>query len=155
MSSLSFYLPHTTFLLCLFFDPEDGGDTHHQNVSGLQGAAFQEMELLITAGVRTSKPYIWYGSLDIYSHPRGIRTHEPSAVRRNVMHAFGHATFLIGIWRTVKVKVMLSLCLIKKHYAMKTYLEMDVYIHVFLTSVLVGVQWSALPPGKEPPVPIG
>jgi hypothetical protein len=31
----------------------------------------------------------------------------------------------------------------------------DVQIHVFLTSALVGGEWSALPTGKEPPVPIG
>jgi hypothetical protein len=43
---------------------------------------------------------------------------------------------------------------------MKTYGELDVYPHVFLTSAQDGGEWSALrpaalPPGKEPPVPIG
>jgi hypothetical protein len=50
--------------------------------------------------------------------------------------------------------VKLSLCLIK-HYAMKTYGEMDVQIHVFLISVLIGSQHSFMPGGftlvKEPP----
>jgi hypothetical protein len=43
---------------------------------------------------------------------------------------------------------------------MKEYGAVDVYIHIFLTSALAGSEWSAsgpaaLPPGKEPPVPIG
>jgi hypothetical protein len=38
---------------------------------------------------------------------------------------------------------------------MKAYGGVDVQTHVFLTSALVGVEWSALLPGKEPPVPIG
>jgi hypothetical protein len=37
----------------------------------------------------------------------------------------------------------------------KTYGEMYVYIHICLTSALIGGEWSALPPGKEPPLPIG
>jgi hypothetical protein len=46
-----------------------------------------------------------------------------------------------------------------KHYAMKTYGGVNVY-HVFLTSALVGGEWSAsLPsrfiPAKKTPVPIG
>jgi hypothetical protein len=38
---------------------------------------------------------------------------------------------------------------------MKTYGGVDVYIHIFLTSALVGGEWSALPAGKEPPVHTG
>jgi hypothetical protein len=43
---------------------------------------------------------------------------------------------------------------------MKAYGGMDVYIHIFLTSALVGGEWSASRPGRftpriEPPVPIG
>jgi hypothetical protein len=34
---------------------------------------------------------------------------------------------------------------------MKAYRGMDVYTHVFLTSPLVGAQWSALRPGDPPP----
>jgi hypothetical protein len=46
-----------------------------------------------------------------------------------------------------------------KHYAMKAYGGVDLYIHIFLTSPLAGGEWSALCPGhfplgKEPPVPI-
>jgi hypothetical protein len=43
---------------------------------------------------------------------------------------------------------------------MKTYEEMDAKIHVFLTSALLGDEWSAsrpgrFTPGEEPLVPIG
>jgi hypothetical protein len=43
---------------------------------------------------------------------------------------------------------------------MKAYGGVDVYAHVFLTSALVGGEWSTscpgrYTPGKEPPVPIG
>jgi hypothetical protein len=55
-------------------------------------------------------------------------------------------------------KVKLTLCL-TKHYAMKTYGGVDVYIHVFLTLAQVGDEWSAsclcrFTSGKEPSVPI-
>jgi hypothetical protein len=46
--------------------------------------------------------------------------------------------------------VNLSLCLIK-HYIMKTYGGVDVQIHVFLTSALVGGEWSASLPGRVTP----
>jgi hypothetical protein len=35
-----------------------------------------------------------------------------------------------------------------KYYAMKAYWGVDVYIHVFLTSALVGNKWSASCPGN-------
>jgi hypothetical protein len=38
---------------------------------------------------------------------------------------------------------------------MKTYGRVDVWIHLFLTLALVGGEWSALPPEKMPPIPIG
>jgi hypothetical protein len=43
---------------------------------------------------------------------------------------------------------------------MKAYGRVDVYIHVFFTSALLGGQWSAscpgrLNPGERAPVPIG
>jgi hypothetical protein len=46
-----------------------------------------------------------------------------------------------------------------KHHAMKTYEEMEVYLHAFLTSALDGCEWSAsrpgrFTPGKELPIPI-
>jgi hypothetical protein len=53
-------------------------------------------------------------------------------------------------------KVKLSL-----HYAKKVYGGEDVYIHTFLTSTIVGDEWSVsrsgrfTPPGKEAPVPTG
>jgi hypothetical protein len=34
------------------------------------------------------------------------------------------------------------------HYAMKAYGGVDVWIHVFLTSALVGGEWSASHPGR-------
>jgi hypothetical protein len=43
-----------------------------------------------------------------------------------------------------KVKVI-------KHYAMKAYEGVDVYIHVFLTSALVGGEWLASRPGRFTP----
>jgi hypothetical protein len=60
--------------------------------------------------------------------------------------------------RSVKVNLYLFLT---KHYAVKAYGGVDVQIRVFLTSVLVGGEWSVsspwsfTPPGKELPVPIG
>jgi hypothetical protein len=47
----------------------------------------------------------------------------------------------------VKCKVVPVLNLIK-HYAMKAYGGVDVYIHIFLTSALVGGEWSASRPGR-------
>jgi hypothetical protein len=54
----------------------------------------------------------------------------------------------------ILVKVKLFLCLkVIKYYATKVYGGMDVQIHLFLTSVLAGGEWSAaLPPGKQLPV---
>jgi hypothetical protein len=56
-------------------------------------------------------------------------------------------------------KVKSFLCLIK-YDTMKAYGGVGVQIHIFLTSALVGSESSAsgpaaLPPGKEPPVPVG
>jgi hypothetical protein len=48
-------------------------------------------------------------------------------------------------------KVMLSLCLTIKHYAMKAYGGVDVYIHIFLISALVGGEWSPSRPGLFTP----
>jgi hypothetical protein len=36
------------------------------------------------------------------------------------------------------------------HYAIKTYGGVEVYIHAFLTSALVGGEWSASRPGRFP-----
>jgi hypothetical protein len=38
-----------------------------------------------------------------------------------------------------------------KHYAMKAYGGVDIYNHIFLTSVLVGGEWSASHPGRFTP----
>jgi hypothetical protein len=56
------------------------------------------------------------------------------------------------------VKAMLSLCL-TKHYAVMMYGGVDLYFRVFLTSALVGGEWSYSRPGcftpqKKPPVSI-
>jgi hypothetical protein len=37
------------------------------------------------------------------------------------------------------------------HYTMKAYEEVDVYIHIFLTSALAGGEWSASRPGRFTP----
>jgi hypothetical protein len=47
-------------------------------------------------------------------------------------------------------KVNFSLCL-TKHYAMKAYKGVDVYIYIFVTSALVGGDWSASRPGRFTP----
>jgi hypothetical protein len=47
-------------------------------------------------------------------------------------------------------KVKLSVCL-TKHYAIKAYGGLGVYIHVFLTSALVGREWSASLPLRFTP----
>jgi hypothetical protein len=52
--------------------------------------------------------------------------------------------------RYVDVRVKLSLCLIE-HYVMKAYCGVAVQIHVFLTSALVGGEWSASRPGRFTP----
>jgi hypothetical protein len=49
-----------------------------------------------------------------------------------------------------KIKVKLSLCLIKRH-AMKAYWRVDVWLHAFLTSTLDGGEWSASLPGRFSP----
>jgi hypothetical protein len=46
-----------------------------------------------------------------------------------------------------KVKVKLSLCL-TKYYAMKACGQVDLQIHIFLTSPLVGGEWSASRTGR-------
>jgi hypothetical protein len=38
--------------------------------------------------------------------------------------------------------------LVIKHYAMKAYGGVDVYIYVFLTETLFGDEWSASRPGR-------
>jgi hypothetical protein len=38
-----------------------------------------------------------------------------------------------------------------KHYAMKAYGEVNIYVHVFLTSGLVGGEWSASRPCRFTP----
>jgi hypothetical protein len=38
-----------------------------------------------------------------------------------------------------------------KHYAMKTYREVDVLIHIFLTSALLGGEWLVSLPGRFTP----
>jgi hypothetical protein len=58
-----------------------------------------------------------------------------------------------------KGKIVLVLNLIK-HYAMKEEGGVDVQIHIFLTSALIGGEWSdsrpcSFIPGKDPAVPIG
>jgi hypothetical protein len=46
------------------------------------------------------------------------------------------------------VNVKLSLYLTIKHYTMKAYEGVDVYIHIFLTSALTGGEWSVSRPGR-------
>jgi hypothetical protein len=61
------------------------------------------------------------------------------------------------IWSVSDSEGTSSICIYKhkvdpvfwpiKHYSMKKYGEVDVYIHEFLTSALAGGQWSASRPG--------
>jgi hypothetical protein len=48
-------------------------------------------------------------------------------------------------------KVKLSLCSTIKHYTMKAYGGVGVQIHIFLTSVLVGGEWSSPCPDRFTP----
>jgi hypothetical protein len=54
---------------------------------------------------------------------------------------------LHGVRTQDKVKVKMSLCLIK-HYAMKMYRGVEVWFHVFLASALFGGEWSSSRPGR-------
>jgi hypothetical protein len=63
-----------------------------------------------------------------------------------------HSQFM-KILQSLK-KVKLPMCLTKYHN-MKTHWGVEVFLHALLVSALDGGEWSALPPGKEPPVPIG
>jgi hypothetical protein len=51
-------------------------------------------------------------------------------------------------------RVNMSLCL-TKHYSSTMCVHVDLYIHVFLTSIVVGGEWSAISQGMESSVPIG
>jgi hypothetical protein len=72
-----------------------------------------------------------------------------------------HLWTLSEVWNSPEqaahynVLVLLSLELhhwqLIKHYAMKAYGGADVYIHIFLTSVLVGGEWSASRTGHFTP----
>jgi hypothetical protein len=75
-----------------------------------------------------------------------LATHIPSLYR---------LTCLRSLLSTLKIKLSLSLT---KHNAIKTYGEMDLKIHVFMSSALVEVEWSGLrpypftpPPGRKSP----
>jgi hypothetical protein len=73
-------------------------------------------------------------------------------------YGFPAETWYALLISLIKGKVVPVLNLIK-HYAMKAYGGVDVQIHIFLTSALVGGEWSAsrsgrFTPGKELPVPI-
>jgi len=52
--------------------------------------------------------------------------------------------------QTPKVNVKLSLCL-TKHHAIKTYWEVDVQCHAFLTLELEVGEWSTSRPGRFAP----
>jgi hypothetical protein len=65
-------------------------------------------------------------------------------------NSFASTVNLTPVPQPHKGKVKLSLCL-TKHYAMKTYEAMHVNIYAFLTSALVGGEWSATRPGLFAP----
>jgi hypothetical protein len=48
-------------------------------------------------------------------------------------------------------KKTVSFNYLKIQYAMKAYGGVNILIHIFLTSVLVGCQWSASSPGRFTP----
>jgi len=56
---------------------------------------------------------------------------------------------MILVSYTCVCKSKVVLCFTKYH-AMKMYGQVKVELHVFLSSVLDGHEWSALLPGKEP-----
>jgi hypothetical protein len=55
-------------------------------------------------------------------------------------------SFLISVKKGKAVPVLKT-----KHYAVKTYGGVDVQIHVFLTSALIGGEWSTSRPGPFTP----
>jgi hypothetical protein len=64
-----------------------------------------------------------------------------------------------GAMSSWKKRVNCPCAKLNKRYAMKAYEGVDILIHIFLTSALVGGEWSAsrpcrFSPGKELPVPI-
>jgi hypothetical protein len=52
------------------------------------------------------------------------------------------------MYRPTSLKTGFPCAHLIKHYAMKEYGEVDVYIHIILTSVLVGGEWLASHPGR-------
>jgi hypothetical protein len=56
----------------------------------------------------------------------------------------------LNISNSENIDIKLKLSLIK-HYAMKTYGGVDVYIHVILTSALLGGECTASDPGRFTP----
>jgi hypothetical protein len=74
------------------------------------------------------------------------------------VHIGPHSFVKIALFFKLKLNVQLTLCL-TKHHAMKAYWGVEVELHAFLISALAEVSGqlhapAALPPGKEPLVPI-
>jgi hypothetical protein len=76
---------------------------------------------------------------------RNARKHEGSV--RNTVSGKRNTSDIIK--KPIKF-IVLPVLKLSKHYAMKTYGGggVDVYIHIFLTSALVGGEWSGSRPGR-------
>jgi hypothetical protein len=72
---------------------------------------------------------------------RKLRTRLDVWILKTDCNEFKQSVGKLSDLEAVKIKVKLSLCL-TKHYAMKTSGGVDVKIHAFLTTALVG-EWSA------------
>jgi hypothetical protein len=62
-------------------------------------------------------------------------------------HVFRNANTIQRGYKEI-IRVRCPCAQLIKHYAMKAYGGVDVYIHIFLTSALVGGEWSASRPGR-------